>query len=103
MQIIETPIFTRRIQRAMSEEEYRQLQLALLENPELGTHIGGRLRKVRWGSNGRGKRGSARVVYFWAREDSVILMLFAFAKNEQEDLTPEQERALRALVTEQYR
>ena len=103
MQIIETPVFTRRIQRVMSDEEYRQLQLALSDNPELGTTIGGKLRKVRWGSEGRGKRGGARVIYYWAREDGVILMLFVFAKNEQEDLTPDQVRTLRALVEQEYR
>ena len=103
MQIVETPIFTRRIGKAMSAEEYRQLQLALLSNPELGTQLGGRLRKVRWGSGGRGKRGGARVIYYWARADGVILMLFVFTKNEQEDLTPEQVRALRAIVEAEYR
>ncbi|HEX2190890.1 MAG TPA: type II toxin-antitoxin system RelE/ParE family toxin [Longimicrobiaceae bacterium] len=102
MQIVETPIFTRRIGKVMSEEEYRHLQVALRDNPELGTQVGGKLRKVRWGSTGRGKRGGARVIYYWAQANGVVLMLFAFAKNEQEDLTPEQTRVLRALVEAEY-
>ncbi len=102
MEIVETPLFTRRIQKAMSEEDYRELQIALVEDPELGADLGGGLYKVRWGVEGRGKRSGARVVYYWAREDGTILMLFVFLKNEQDDLTPDQEKALRRLVQEEY-
>jgi hypothetical protein len=102
MHVIETPIFTRRIEKAMTAEEYRQLQVALGANPELGTPIGAGLRKVRWGVEGGGKRGGARVIYYWAREDRTILMLFVFLKNEQGTLTPDQTRALRKLAEEEY-
>jgi hypothetical protein len=48
MEIIETSIFTRQIQALFSDEEYRQLQLALLSQPDLGSIIprSGGLRKV---------------------------------------------------------
>lgn len=102
MLIIETPIFTRRVQKGMSEEDYRGLQLALRSNPELGVHLGGGLYKARWGVGHRGKSGGVRVIYYWARREGQILMLFLFLKNEQDNLTAAQEKALRDLAREEY-
>ena len=50
MHIIETPIFTKAIQGLMSDDEYRQLQSALLIRPDMDTLIprSGGLRKFRW-------------------------------------------------------
>lgn len=65
MQIRETPIFTRQIQDTLSDDEYRRMQAALVENPELGSGAGvGGLRKLRWGIEGGGKRGGIRVIYY---------------------------------------
>jgi len=35
----------------------------------------GGLRKVRWAAKGHGKRGGARVIYFWWKADDKILLL----------------------------
>ena len=58
MEIIETPIFTKRITDVLSDEEYSELQWALVINPEAGSVIpgGGGLRKLRWALPGSGKR-----------------------------------------------
>lgn len=103
MLIIETPGFTRRVRKGLSDEEYRELQNALRSDPELGVHLGGGLYKVRWGVEHRGKSGGVRVVYYWARREGQLLMLFLFLKNEQDDLTAAQEKALRDLVRAEYR
>jgi hypothetical protein len=55
-----------------------------------------------WGVAGRGKRGGARVIYFWHPESARILMLFAYAKNERDDLTLLQRQAFRRVVEEEY-
>ncbi|MHB8845555.1 MAG: type II toxin-antitoxin system RelE/ParE family toxin [Nitrospirota bacterium] len=100
MVIIETPIFTRRVQDILSDDEYRLLQAQLVQRPDAGKIIpgSGGLRKLRWSASGRGKRGGARVIYYWFVSDEVILMLFAFPKNEQADLTPDQLKQLKKLV-----
>jgi len=102
--IIETTIFTRQVQTLLSDEEYRQLQLALVLSPEMGALIpgSGGLRKVRWSMAGRGKRGGVRTIYYWAVAQDQILMLLMYAKNEQDNLTSEQLKVLRRLVEEEF-
>ena len=57
MVIVETPIFTRLIKELMSDNEYRRLQEALIQKPDMGSIIkaSGGLRKARWNLEGRGK------------------------------------------------
>ncbi|MEK6682998.1 MAG: hypothetical protein AABY79_13670, partial [Nitrospirota bacterium] len=56
--IIETPIFTRRIQAFLADDGYRVLQAYLVNKPEAGKVIpgSGGLRKLRWSAGGQGKR-----------------------------------------------
>jgi mRNA-degrading endonuclease RelE of RelBE toxin-antitoxin system len=102
--IIETSIFTRQVRTLLSGEEYRKLQTALLLHPDRGAIIpgSGGLRKVRWAMQGRGKRGGVRTIYYWAVSNDQILMLLMYAKNEQDNLTPEQLKVLRHIVEEEY-
>lgn len=89
MVIVETPIFTKRVQLALSDDEYRALQAALLTSPSAGPVIpgGGGLRKLRWVGSGRGKRGGTRVIYRWFPEREKLLMLFVFLKQERDNLS----------------
>lgn len=59
---VETKLFTRLVQEYLSDDEYRALQQALLQDPEAGAVIpgAGGVRKLRWGIAGRGKRGGLR-------------------------------------------
>jgi hypothetical protein len=104
MMIIETPTFTRRVSELLTDEDYRKLQIALVNRPQAGALIpgSGGLRKIRWASSGRGKRGGARVIYYWAVEPEQLLMLFVFAKNERDDLTPDQLKILKTIVEDEY-
>ena len=59
MIFIETSIFTKEIQRLMSDDNYRMLQAAVMLRPDAGNLIkgSGGLRKIRWNLPGIGKRG----------------------------------------------
>lgn len=100
MIIIETTIFTRRIKSALSEEDYRELQNYLVKNPSIGKLIKGTggLRKLRWGGSGRGKRGGSRIIYYWQKDNEIILMLFIFQKNESDSLSDNQLKSLSTIV-----
>lgn len=102
MEIIETPIFTRKIKDILSDDEYGKLQHALIINPAAGTIIpgSGGLRKLRWILPRRGKSGGLRVIYYWYARDEKIYMLLPYKKSEQADLTKEQIEILNAYVKE---
>ena len=100
MVIIETTIFTRLIQELMTDDEYRDLQEALITRPDRGDLIrgSGGLRKVRWKLAGRGKSGGVRVIYYWVVADDQLRMLYVYPKGKQENLTPVQLAALKKIV-----
>jgi hypothetical protein len=54
--------------------------------------------RIRWNLPGTGKRGSVRVIYYWRVAEDQILMLLAYGKAKQSDLTPTQKRALKTVV-----
>ena len=105
MELIETFTFTRQITGLLSDEDYGAFQSRLAANPGLGARIlgGGGIRKIRVALGSRGKRGGARVIYYWAVRKDLILMLFAYPKSESADLTPKQVAQLAKVVKEEFR
>jgi len=103
MELVETPIFTRQIAAAMDDDEYRLLQLHLIQHPDAGDTIrgSGGLRKIRWRLPGRGKRGGARIIYYWKKARDRVFLLLLYPKNARSDLTPAQLRALRELIADE--
>jgi hypothetical protein len=87
----------------LSDDEYRQLQAELTRQPDIGPVIkgSGGLRKVRWAAKGAGKRGGARVIYYWAVAQDRLLMLFIYPKNVRDDLSQDQLKVLRKIVEEE--
>lgn len=105
MRFVETPVFTAALRKHLDDEQYRQLQIALMLRPEQGPVIraSGGLRKVRWAKPGAGKRGGLRVIYYWAPSERAFYMLYAYSKTEQGDLTPAQTRVLGSLAREEFK
>jgi len=56
------------------------------------------VRKLRWGLQGRGKRGGARIVYFYHNLDLPLFVLSVFAKNQRTDLSQDEKNRLRRVV-----
>ena len=104
MVIIETTVFTKQVRKLLSDEEYQQLQTALMKRPDTGAVIrgSGGLRKMRWGVKGRGKRGGSRVIYYWAVNQEQLLMLLIYPKNVRDDLSQSQLNVLRKIVEAEY-
>jgi len=97
---IETRLFTRLVQEYLDDDEYRELQKVLMDNPETGNIIpgSGGLRKVRWRAPGRGKRGGYRVIYYARLKQGVILMLTMYPKNVAENIPAHVFRQIRKEV-----
>jgi mRNA-degrading endonuclease RelE of RelBE toxin-antitoxin system len=105
--VVETPEFLAATRRIMDEDERRLLVDYLAYNPTAGELIPGTggVRKLRWALEGRGKRGGARVVYYYHSEAMPLFALTAYAKNERADLSQADRndfRRLTALLVESY-
>lgn len=99
--VVETPEFLAATRRMMTDEERGLLVDYLAYNPTAGELIPGTggVRKLRWGLEGRGKRGGARVVYFYHNEAMPLFALTAYAKNERADLSQADRNDFRRLTT----
>lgn len=84
----------------LHDEDLKQLEKILLENPQMGDVIQGTggARKLRIQLEGRGKSGGGRVIYLDVFLKEKIYLLLAYPKNVQENLTPAQEKAIKMLV-----
>ena len=84
----------------LSPEERQDLIRYLAMHPKAGDLMEGTggVRKMRFGAKGKGKRGGARVIYYWYSDDAPIYALLAYGKNEKVDLKPEEAKAVVASV-----
>lgn len=100
--VAETPIFTRQASKLFDEEQKRALIDFLAEHPEAGDEIPGTggVRKVRYAASGRGKRGGARVIYYYLDDTIPVYALLVFAKNVKTDMTPDEKRIVANLAAE---
>ena len=99
---IEHPVFTKQIAELMTDEQYRDFQNDLAENPHQGDVIPGLggLRKVRLALPVRGKRGGARALYLLFIRAEVIYLIFAYTKGEFAEIPAEKRKVMKQLVTE---
>lgn len=85
---IETKLFTRLVRDCLSDDEYRELQATLIEDPASGPAIRGTggVRKIRWGTPDRGSRGGYRIIYYPKIEQGEIWMLTIYPKNVRDTI-----------------
>ena len=80
------------------------IQADLLKNPACGDLVKdlGGIRKARCSNplRGKGKRGGYRYLYLYLEGRGHIHLLYLLDKNEQEDLSNEERKSLRLLVSE---
>jgi mRNA-degrading endonuclease RelE of RelBE toxin-antitoxin system len=88
MLFIESASFTKTVYKYLNEDEYKNLQIKLVERPSSGDVIpgSGGVRKLRWRAPGRGKRGGYRVIYLPRTAQRVIWMLTMYPKNVAENI-----------------
>ena len=98
----ETAAFRENAERFLSEEQVAALIDRLARNPEEGVIIPGTggIRKIRVAAGGKGKRGGARVIYWYYNDEIPLYLLAVYAKNQKVDLSPREKVAMKRLVKE---
>ena len=98
--VAETPLFVRQAEQVWNEAAWEAFVEFIAENPEAGDLIPetGGVRKIRWARPGTGRRGGARVIYFYHDADRPIYLLMVYAKARKENLSAEEKRTLRKLA-----
>lgn len=84
----------------LTDDDLRRLQHELLQNPKAGDVMRGtgRLRKMRFSFEHRGKSGSTRICYVDFVVQEVIYLLAVFAKNEKENLSKAERNLLKKKI-----
>jgi hypothetical protein len=98
--VAETQSFAKAAAKIWSEEDLAALVDHLAHNPEDGVIIQGTggVRKLRWSKTGVGKRGGARVIYYYYQADRPLYLLLAYAKAQATDLTADEKKAVAAFA-----
>ncbi|VAX26307.1 Antitoxin to RelE-like translational repressor toxin [hydrothermal vent metagenome] len=89
MTIIELPEFIKRSEKILTKEEKDALLFFLSSRPEAGNLIQGTggIRKLRWGSKGKGKSEGSRAICFYYNQNIPLFLLTIFDKNEKVNLS----------------
>lgn len=84
----------------LDDDDLQNLQAELLSNPQIGKVIKGtgKLRKMRFALPNKGKSGSSRVLYVDFVLAETIYLIFAYPKNEKDDLTDEERNNIKKMI-----
>jgi mRNA-degrading endonuclease RelE of RelBE toxin-antitoxin system len=99
--VIETPEFIKQATQCMDDEAREQFIDFIAENPLSGDIISGTggARKIRWQSDSNsGKRGGARIIYYYHDEGMPIYLFTAYKKNQRENITDEEKKVLYKVI-----
>ncbi len=98
--VVETSYFIATCARYLTKLEHAAAIELLATYPEKGDVVAGTggIRKIRLAASGRGKRGGARVIYFYHNADLPVFALAVYTKNTQDDLSADEKKQLVALA-----
>ena len=84
----------------LDDDELRQLQETLLQNPKAGDVIRGTkgLRKIRIAFERQGKSGSGSVAYVDFTVHETVYLITAYPKNEKDNLSKAERNAIAKII-----
>lgn len=98
--VTETPMFRRYAAQVWDDDEREAFIDYIAAHSDIGEVMPGfaPLRKVRWRSAGRGKRGGVRVIYYTRPEEGKVNLLIVYAKGKTANLSQAFLHELRQLL-----
>jgi hypothetical protein len=103
MQLVRTTSFAKAIAKLkVSDAELDALETEIATNPQGGAVIKGLkgVRKIRFATGGKGKRGGGRCIYLVLAIEDTIYLLLAYGKSKQTDLSQQQRKDILAFIEE---
>ncbi|MEO0374138.1 MAG: addiction module toxin RelE [Cyanobacteria bacterium P01_A01_bin.17] len=102
LEVVEIQTFIRQAEKIFSDEELDSLRVYLAYNPNAGSFMRGTrgIHKLRWQASNHGKRGDARVIYFYYNDDTPIYLLSSYTKKMRDDISADEKKVLERLVDE---
>lgn len=99
---IETPEFADKFDEFATNAEMLRLQNELLQNPYKGDIVRGTggARKIRMKIEGKGKRGGARVIYYFVDLQGEIWFLDVYLKSVKENISEYDKKRLYNFIKE---
>jgi mRNA-degrading endonuclease RelE of RelBE toxin-antitoxin system len=100
MKIVRLSPYRRAMDRmGVDETQMRRIERGLATSPDEHPVMRGLrgVRKARFALPGRGKSGGGRIIYYVAVKETIYLMT-AYPKNERDDLSPDQRRAILSVI-----
>jgi hypothetical protein len=100
MTVAETSALIAQAKDVFTDEEREDSVNMIAADPKCGEVMQGTggVRKVRVALSGRGKRGGARVIYFYHDDGMPLYLLAVFAKNEKDNLSKAERNALKTVT-----
>jgi hypothetical protein len=106
--VVELHTFKKDASGCMNDDERKAFIDDIARNPEAGDVIRGTggVRKVRWAIGSKGKRGGARVIYYYHDDEIPLFLITAFAKSQKGALGKGEKnemKRLTSILVETYR
>lgn len=93
-------VFDRTAKGLLTDEDERKMEQEIVDAPDAAPVISetGGIRKIRVAMQGRGKRGSARVLYLYVPTTDTVYLILAYGKNVKDSISKAEKKQLKALA-----
>ena len=98
---IQTDEFIKNWERlGLTDDDLRRLELEIMKNPQVGPVIQGtgKLRKMRFAFENKGKSGSSRVCYVDFLIHETVYLITVYPKNEKDNLSKAERNAIKKFI-----
>jgi hypothetical protein len=99
--VVETPEYIKQAEKCMDEASRQSFINFIAAHPMHGDIISGTggARKIRWTANShQGKRGGARVIYYYHDQNMPIFLFTVYSKSSKDDLKMQEKKTLQQVI-----